>query len=86
MPLQGIVEARFILADNGGVYAALSVHVIHVAVIATFAYAGAAMPRVPYVVHGLRLLCVGYGADKQQNPTPEHTAHEGLNNMKMLID
>lgn len=49
--LEGIGKARLAFANHGGIDTALSVHVIHLAVIASLADARAAMPGVPDVVH-----------------------------------
>ena len=57
--LEGIGKARLAFANHGGVDTALSVHVIHVAVVASLADARAAMPGVPDVVH----LCASFAAD-----------------------
>lgn len=51
-PLQGVVEVLG-AHDLRGVQAAPLVVVIHVAVVAPLAHARAAVPGVPYVVHGL---------------------------------
>ena len=57
--LEGIGEARLAFSNHGGVDTALSVHVIHVAVVASLADARAAMPGVPDVMH----LCASFAAD-----------------------
>lgn len=49
--LERIGKARLALTNYGGVDTALSVHVIHVAVVASLTDARAAMPRVPDVMH-----------------------------------
>lgn len=51
-PLQGVVEVLG-ARDLRGVQAAPLVVVVHVAVVAPLAHARAAVPGVPYVVHGL---------------------------------